>query len=121
MTLPDDWFDQIKAAYPKRSRGKNYGWPKAYKLLQGHLRQHSFETILQGTKDYCEAAKLSGDYGTEFIKQACTFFGPGLHFLDEYEIGEDRIYRKPEEYTEEQRQADAAKAWAELNRLKGVK
>ena len=29
--------------------------------------------------------------------------------------------RKPDEYTEEQRQVDARKAWAELNRLKAVK
>lgn len=29
--------------------------------------------------------------------------------------------RQPDEYTEEQRQADAAKAWQELNRLKAIK
>jgi hypothetical protein len=29
-------------------------------------------------------------------------------------------YRRPPEVTEEQRKADAAKAWAELNRLKAI-
>ena len=29
--------------------------------------------------------------------------------------------RRPEEISEEQRKADAAKAWAEMNRLRGVK
>ena len=32
-----------------------------------------------------------------------------------------REYRKVEEYTDEQRKADAAKAWASLNKLGGVK
>jgi hypothetical protein len=31
-----------------------------------------------------------------------------------------REYRKPEEISEDQRKADAAKAWKELNRLRGV-
>ena len=33
----------------------------------------------------------------------------------------ERVMRKPAEYTEEERKADAAKAWAEMNRLRGVK
>jgi hypothetical protein len=31
-----------------------------------------------------------------------------------------REYRKPEELSEDQRKADAAKAWRDLNRLKGA-
>ena len=115
---PDDWFEQLKAAYPKRSKGKCYGWPDAFKKIQLHFRDgHSFETILQGTKDYCAASKLSGDYGTEFIKQASTFYGPQLCFLDEYELEEavpEVKYRKPEELTEEQRKRDAEKAVAQM-------
>ena len=122
--MDDNWFDQIKAAYPKRGKGCNYGWPQAFKLIQGHMKDgHSFETILKGTQDYCTGSKLCGNFGTEYIKQASTFFGPGLHFLDEYEtedVEEVRTYRQPEEYSDEQRKADADKAWRELNKLKGV-
>ena len=32
-----------------------------------------------------------------------------------------RELRRPDEISEEQRKADAAKAWAEMNRLRGVK
>ena len=110
MEQPEDWFKQIKAAYPKRAKGKAYEWPKAFQQLQLRFKEgHSFEDILQGTKDYCAASKLSGDYGGEYIKMASTFFGPGLHFLDEYELEEavvERTYRKQEEISPEQRSAD---------------
>ena len=119
--IPEDWFQQIKKAYPKRSKGKAYEWPKAFKNIQERMREgHSFEDILNGTNNYCAGTKLSGDYGTEYVKQASTFFGPGLHFLDEFET-EDveavREYRKPEEYTEEMRQVDAKKAEENLAKL----
>lgn len=104
MTKPEDWFDQLKKAYPKRSKGKAYAWPGAFKQIQKRFKEgRTFEEVLQGTKDYCEATKLSGDYGTEFVKQASTFFGPDLHFLDEFET-EDVVpevrYRRPEKDTE---------------------
>ena len=108
--VPDNWLDLLKSEYPKRSRGKAYGWPDAFKQIQLRFKEgHSFESILQGTKDYCVASKLSGDYGTEFIKMASTFYGKQLCFLDEYEL-EDAIpevkYRRPQELTSEQRKAD---------------
>ena len=119
--IPEDWFKQIKEAYPKRSKGKGYGWPDAFKKIQERMSEgHSFEDILEGTKNYCAGTKLSGDYGTEFVKQASTFFGPGLHFLDEYETEdpeEVREYRKPEVYTDEMRQIDAKKAEENLAKL----
>ena len=119
--IPDDWFEQIKAAYPKRGKGCGYGWPQAFMLIKTRMSEgHSFESILEGTKAYCKGTKAAGNYGTEFVKQACTFFGPGLHFLDEYETEDQeevRVYRKPEEYTEEQRKIDAKKADENLAKL----
>lgn len=106
---PDDWFNQIKAAYPKRARGCGYEWPKARKLIIEHMKNYSFEDILSGTRDYCAASKVCGNYGTVYIKQASTFFGPGEHFLDEFECGEpelEHVYRKPEEVSSEQRKRD---------------
>ena len=118
MVKPDNHLTQLKKAYPKRSRGKAYGWPDAYRQLQKRLAEgHSFETILQGTKDYCAATKLSGDYGTEFVKQACTFYGPQLCFLDEYELEDaapEVVYRRPEIRTKEQQSEDARQGDAQL-------
>jgi len=108
--LPKDYLAQLKAEYPKRAKGKAYGWPEAFKQLQMRFKEgHDFETILQGTKDYCAACRISGDYGSEFVKMASTFYGKQLCFLDEYEL-EDAVpevrYRKPEELSDRQRQAD---------------
>ena len=117
MAKPDDWFNQLKAEYPKRAKGCGYGWPKAFICIQERMKVHSFESILEGTKAYCAGTKACGDYGTEFVKQASTFYGPGLHFLDEYEtddVEEVREYRQPEEYTEEQRKIDREKAVAQM-------
>lgn len=132
MPKPEDWFSQLKQAYPKRSKGKAYAWPAAFKQLQNRLREgHSFEDILQGTKDYCAATKLSGDYGSEFVKQASTFYGPGLHFLDEYETEDptpEVVYRRPVELTPEQQEAERRRGEENLRQLqnkvsnlKGVK
>lgn len=123
--IPEDWLAQLKAEYPKRSKGKAYGWPNAFKQIQMRFKEgHSFETILQGTKDYCAATKLSGDYGTEFVKQACTFYGQQLCFLDEYEL-EDATpeirYRRPTELTDEQKRIDADKGTANLRRLMALR
>jgi hypothetical protein len=121
MTKPEDWFTQLKQAYPKRSKGKAYAWPAAFKQLQMRLREgHSFEDILQGTKDYCAATKLSGDYGSEYVKQASTFYGPGLHFLDEYETEDptpEVVYRRPRELTAEEKQRERLKGENNLRQL----
>ena len=114
----------LKETYPKRAKGKAYGWPKAFTEIQKRIKEgHSWGDILQGTKDYCAATKLSGDYGTEFIKMASTFYGVGLHFLDEYEF-EDAVpevrYRKPQELTEEQKAEDIRKWEEQMKRFRGV-
>ena len=122
--MTEDDFKRLKAEYPKRARGRGYEWPKAYLNIKKRLSEgHSFEGILQGTKDYCAASKISGDYGTEYIKMASTFYGPGLHFLDEYELeaaAPEIKYRRPEELTDEQRVTDIQKWKDDMKRLKGV-
>jgi hypothetical protein len=121
--MDDEDFKALKAEYPKRARGRGYEWPKAFLQIKKRLAEgHSFDDIMRGTKDYCAASKISGDYGTEFIKMASTFYGPGLHFLDEYELEEptpEIRYRRPQELTEEQRTADILKFEKDMKRLKG--
>jgi len=124
MTIPEDWIAQLKAEYPKRARGKGYGWPEAIdKLDGGMLKRYGFEVVLQGTKDYCAAARISGDYGTEFIKMASSFYNQ-KGFLDEYEL-EDAIpevkYRRPAELSPEERKQDAERAVAQMDAYRGRK
>lgn len=74
--LPEDWQQQIKAAYPKRYGG--YGWADALRLIQSAVaRGESFEAILAGTVRYRKYCEASGKIGTELVRQAKTFFGPG--------------------------------------------
>jgi len=116
--VPDDWLKQLKNAYPKRAIGCNYEWPKAHKLIQERMREgHSFDDILAGTKNYCLASKQCGNYGTPFVKQASTFFGPGLHFLDEFEVGEEWVPKTPEVVTEKMKKEDQQKWVEDMHRL----
>lgn len=127
---PED-FKTLKAEYPKRSKGKGYKWPQAYLTIQKLLKEgYSFEDILEGTKAFCAASKLSGDYGTEFIPMASTFYNQ-LGFLDEYETEgptPEVVYRRPQELTPEQQEAERRRGEENLRQLqnkvsnlKGVK
>lgn len=59
MTLPDNWFDQLKAAYPKRDGGQ--GWPiAATKAAASIANGVEFERILKGTRNYAEYCKRKG-------------------------------------------------------------
>ncbi len=122
MTKPDNWLAQLKAEYPKRSKGKNYDWPRASDHILKYMKVYGFEAILEGTKAFCAASKICGDYGTEFIPMASTFYNQ-RRFLDEYET-EDVVaevqYRQPEQLTESQRRIDADKAEADFRRLRSV-
>ena len=117
--LPADWIKQIKTAYPKRAIGCSYEWPKAIQQMQQRMREgHSFDDLLEGAKNYCLAAKQCGNYGSEYVKQASTFFGPGLHFLDEFEVGEEFVPRQPEVVTNEMKVEDQRLFDEQIERFK---
>ncbi|MDZ3934848.1 hypothetical protein UXB74_26715, partial [Escherichia marmotae] len=42
------------------------------------------ETMLNGVKRYAAWVRFSGNTGTQFVKQASTFFGPDRHFEDSW-------------------------------------
>ena len=83
MVLPNDWFEQIKAVYPKREGSQ--GWyGKPFKtMLQARLKEgHSFEDMIKGAKAYAEHCKHTKKIGTTFVMQAKRFFGPSVYFLE---------------------------------------
>lgn len=85
MDLPDDFLAQLRATYPKRSGGQ--GWGHVPKLIhRALLSGSSWDEILAGTKAYRRWCDLTGKTGSEYVKQASTFFGPGMWWVEEYEL-----------------------------------
>lgn len=76
-------FDEAWGFYPKRP-----GNSKADALKAWNARvkeKHDPVAMLEGVKryaDYCAALHVE----PKFVKQAATFFGPGLHFQDEWVV-----------------------------------
>ena len=83
--LPEDFLDQIKAIYPSRSGGQ--GWPNTRKAIMRHVKNGtSFEDIIAGTKKYAAWCDATGKTGTELVKMAQTFFGPGEWWGEDYDL-----------------------------------
>ena len=83
--LPKDWLQQIREAYPKRTGGQGWGHVKKRlpNLVQGG---ESFDDMIAGCESYSRMLKDTGKYGTEFVMQARTFFGPGEWWLEAYDL-----------------------------------
>ena len=86
MDLPEDWLEQLRAHYPRRSGGQ--GWGNVPRLVRARIRGGcSFESILAGTTDYRQHCEATGIVGTEFVRMAQTFYGPGCWFLEDWDTG----------------------------------
>lgn len=120
--MTSDQLQQIRNAYPKRQGSQGWYGKPFQQIINARLSEgHTFDDMLNGAEAYKKHCDHTQITNTCFVMQAKRFFGPSLYFLETYEVPEEtRVYRKPEEYTEEQRKADQAKAWKELNRLRGV-
>lgn len=76
-------FELAWQAYPKRSGGN----PKnsAYKAWNARLREGvKPESMLEGVKRYATFVQTTGNVGTQYVKQASTFFGPDRHFEESW-------------------------------------
>ena len=90
--LPDDYMEQIKAAYPKRDGG--HGWGALPRLIgQALANGAKWERMIAGVKNYAIHCQRKGMVGTEFVLQARTFLGRDWHF-DEWA---DQDMRSPAE------------------------
>lgn len=77
-------FEQAWQVYPKRAGGN----PKAaaWKAWRTRLKDGvNPEIMLAGVKRYATYVTATGSTGTQFVKQASTFFGPDLHFEEEWQ------------------------------------
>lgn len=78
-------FEDAWAVYPKRAGGN----PKrsAYKAWNGRIKAgESAQSMLDGVLRYAAFIQATGKAGTEYVKQAATFFGPDRHYLELWEI-----------------------------------
>lgn len=81
----DENFDLFKSLYPKRSGDQK--WYEAKQAVNARLREgHTWTEILDGARRYAEWCRVTGKVGTETVKQAATFVGPGKPFLDPFTL-----------------------------------
>ncbi|HBH5373660.1 TPA: helix-turn-helix domain-containing protein [Escherichia coli] len=78
-------FEQAWLAYPKRAGGNSKS--AAFKAWKARLNEGvKPETMLAGVKRYAGWVSAMGNSGTQFVKQAVTFFGPDRHFEESWEV-----------------------------------
>lgn len=74
-------FEQAWQEYPKRAGGNSKS--AAFKAWKARIREGvTPETMLDGVRRYAAWVRATGNTGTQFVKQAATFFGPDRHFED---------------------------------------
>ena len=72
-------FEQAWQAYPKRAGGNSKA--AAWKGWKARLKDGAtVEVLMAGVRRYAGYVRATGSEGTQFVKQAATFFGPDRHF-----------------------------------------
>lgn len=77
-------FEEAWQAYPKRSGGnsKSAAWKHWKARLKDGVKA---EDMLAGVKRYAAYCQTTGNTGTQYVKQAATFFGPDRHFEESWQ------------------------------------
>ncbi|ESM41997.1 helix-turn-helix domain-containing protein [Klebsiella pneumoniae] len=77
-------FETAWQAYPKRAGGNSKA--AAFKAWNARLKDGvNPEAMLAGVKRYATYARATGSVGTQYVKQAATFFGPDRHFEESWQ------------------------------------
>lgn len=78
-------FETAWSAYPKRVGGNNK--QMAQKAWNARITAgESAEAMIEGTRRYALFCERSGKMGTEYVKQAGTFFGPSRHYAESWDL-----------------------------------
>lgn len=76
-------FEMVWQAYPKRAGGNSKS--AAFKAWKARLKDGATsEAMLEGVKRYAAYVRATGSTGTQYVKQAATFFGPDRHFEESW-------------------------------------
>nr|WP_281959208.1 helix-turn-helix domain-containing protein [Enterobacter mori] len=74
-------FENAWAAYPRRAGGQDKAG--AFKAWSARIREGvSIQAMLDGTRRYADFIVATGAVGTQYVKQAKTFYGPSNFFLE---------------------------------------
>ncbi|KJM56668.1 helix-turn-helix domain-containing protein, partial [Enterobacter hormaechei] len=72
-------FEQAWQAYPKRAGGNSKA--AAWKAWKARIKDGvTTVAMLAGVNRYAAYVRATGSAGTQYVKQAATFFGPDKHF-----------------------------------------
>lgn len=97
-TYPDE-FELVWSIYPKRAGGNSKS--DAYKSWHARIRDGTAaEEIYSGVERYAAFVKFEGNLNTQYVKQAKTFFGPGMHFSEPWAIQQAPGARDPNQISE---------------------
>ncbi|MCS4271178.1 MULTISPECIES: hypothetical protein [Raoultella] len=97
-TYPDE-FELVWSIYPKRAGGNSKS--DAYKAWHARIREGTAaEEIYSGVERYAAFVKFEGNLNTQYVKQAKTFFGPGMHFSEPWAIQQAPGTRDPNQISE---------------------
>lgn len=78
-------FELAWQSYPARAGGNSKS--AAFKAWKARLNEGvNPETMLEGVKRYAGWVSATGNSGTQFVKQAVTFFGPDRHFEESWVV-----------------------------------
>ncbi|WP_203234332.1 helix-turn-helix domain-containing protein [Burkholderia mayonis] len=84
----DPEFELAWSLYPKRAGGNS----KADALKAWRARRAAgvdANRMIDGARRYAEFCRATNRIGTEYVKQTATFFGPSLHFDDDWTPPDD--------------------------------
>lgn len=85
-------FEEAWQQYPKRPSNNKMA---AYKQWKTRLKEGcSAEDMIGGTVNYAAQCRSTGKDGTEFVKQASTFYGPCRYFADDHTISRGLVDRR---------------------------
>ena len=77
-------FEKAWQAYPKRAGGNSKA--AAFKAWNARLKDGvKPEVMLAGVKRYAAYVRATGSAGTQYVKQAASFFGPDRHFEESWQ------------------------------------
>ncbi|GBE69461.1 TPA: hypothetical protein QCI21_003518 [Enterobacter roggenkampii] len=87
-------FEEAWQAYPKRAGGNSKA--AAWKAWKARIKDGvTTVAMLHGVNRYAEYVRATGSAGTQYVKQAATFFGPDRHFEESWQAPSGAVSGRP--------------------------
>lgn len=78
-------FEQAWSEYPKRAGGNSKA--DAFKAWTARIKSGATaQELTDGVRRYAAYVTAAGKLNTEYVKQACTFFGPSKHYEEPWTV-----------------------------------